>query len=183
MNKKWVYTIIVTVTGACEEVFRNEFRRIGQKKLQERVDASVPAPVKKEKAVDNENIQLTILNDNSVNLDLFRESPMSENEVNEWKSLISALVGENSKNALTAISFNGLLKCDVPLKDLCRVVNDPGSLRGMVISGGKISKQASFSVAGLGNVAPLLVYQCMAAVTSQYYQQIITERLNSIEKK
>lgn len=183
MNKKWVYTIIVTVTGACEEVIRNEFRRKGQKKLQERVDVSVPAPVKKEKAVDNENIQLTILNDNSVNLDLFRESPMSENEVNEWKSLISALVGENSKSALTAISFNGLLKCDVPLKDLCRVVNDPGSLRGMVISDGKISKQASFSVAGLGNVAPLLVYQCMAAVTSQYYQQIITERLNSIEKK
>lgn len=48
---------------------------------------------------------------------------------------------------------------------------------------GKISKHASFSEIGLSYVAPLLVYQCMAAVTSQYYQQIITERLNAIDIK
>lgn len=56
-------------------------------------------------------------------------------------------------------------------------------MRGFIMTDGKISKHASFSEIGLSNVAPLLVYQCMAAVTSQYYQQIITERLNAIDIK
>ena len=56
-------------------------------------------------------------------------------------------------------------------------------MRGFVMSEGKISKQASLSETGLGNVAPLLVYQYIAAVTSQYYQHIITEKLISIDNK
>ena len=32
-------------------------------------------------------------------------------------------------------------------------------------------------------MAPLMVFQCMAAVTSQYYQQVIFERLNAIDNK
>ena len=108
---------------------------------------------------------------------------MDKNEVNEWKSLISTLGGEIVKTALNTFAFSGLLKCDVPIKDLCRIKDNPEAMRGFIMSDGKISKHASFSEAGLGNVAPLLVYQCMAAVTSQYYQQIITERLNAIDAK
>lgn len=75
------------------------------------------------------------------------------------------------------------MKCDVPLKDLCRVNGNPDAMRGMVIKNGKISKQASFSETELGNMAPLMVFQCMVAVTSQYYQQVIFERLNAIDNK
>lgn len=112
-----------------------------------------------------------------------QELPISENEAEAWKALISTIGGETAKVAMTASVFDGLLKCDVPLKDLCRIKDNPEAMRGMVMNNGKISKHASFSEANLSNVAPLLVYQCMAAVTSQYYQHIITERLNAIDVK
>ena len=183
MNYKLIFTIIVAVGGALEEGARNLLRSNGQKKLQNRVNETSPTPVKKDLSIAENHVQLSLLNNDSVDLVYCQESPMSENEINEWKALFSTLSGETTKTALTAFAFNGLLKCDVPLKDLCRVKGNPGTMRGMVISDGKISKQASLSEAGLGNVAPLLVYQCMAAVTSQYYQQIITERLNAIDAK
>lgn len=183
MNPKLVYTIGVVVIGTGEEYVRKLLRKNGEKKLQKRVNASAPAPLKKDLSVADDHIQLTVLKDNNVDLVHCQESPMNENEANEWKAFISTLGGETAKTVLTASAFNGLLKCDVPLKDLCRIKNNPEAMRGMVMNDGKISKHASFSEAGLGNVAPLLVYQCMAAVTSQYYQQIITEKLINISTK
>ena len=176
-------TIIGAVAASIGEGTRHVLRSKGQKKLQERVNASLPAQVNKDLSVEDKNIQLTIFEDNSVNLENCQESPMSENEINEWKTLISTLGGETAKTALTALSFTGLLKCDVPLKDLCRVKDNPEAMRGIVKSNGKISGQASFTEAGIDRVAPLLIFQCMAAVTSQYYQHIITERLNTINTK
>jgi len=158
-------------------------RRNRQIKIQERVNASLPEKVKKDLSVDDKNIQLTILDNNSVDLEYYQGSSISENEIKEWKSLISTIGGETAKTALTAFSFNGLLKCDVPLKDLCKVKGNPEAMRGLVMNDGRISKQASFTKAGVSSVAPLLVFQCMAAVTSQYYQHIITERLNTINSK
>lgn len=183
MNHKLVYTVAVAIIGAGEECIRNILRSNGQKKLQKRVNSSVPTSVKKDLLVSDEHIQFTILKDNNVDLVHCQEFPMSENEANEWKAFISTWEGETAKTALTASAFNGLLKCDVPLKDLCRVKDNPEAMRGMVMGDGKISKHVSFSEIDLGKVAPLLVYQCMAAVTSQYYQQIITERLNAIDLK
>ena len=183
MNPKALYSIVAVATAIAEEVARNLLRSNGQKKLQKRVNAESPAPIEKDLSVADDHIQLTILKDNHVDLEHCQELPMDKNEVNEWKSLISTLGGEIVKTALNTFAFSGLLKCDVPIKDLCRIKDNPEAMRGFIMSDGKISKHASFSEAGLGNVAPLLVYQCMAAVTSQYYQQIITERLNAIDAK
>lgn len=183
MNPKLLYPIVAAVAAAIEEGTRNLLRNNGQKKLQKRVNAESPKPVEKDLSVADDHIQLTILKDNHIDLVHCQELPMDENEVNEWKSLISTLEGETVKTALNTFAFSGLLKCDVPIKDLCRIKDNPEAMRGLIMNDGKISKHASFSEAGLGNVAPLLVYQCMAAVTSQYYQQIITERLNAIDTK
>ena len=180
---KIVGTAATATATAIGEGTRRILRRNGQKKLQEHVDASRPAEVKKDLSIEDKNIQLTILDNNSVNLEQCQESPMSENEINEWKSLISTLGGETAKTALTVFSFNELLKCDVPLKDLCRVKGDPEAMRAIVKTNGKISGQASFTEASIGRVAPLLVFQCMATVTSQYYQHIITEKLIAIDTK
>lgn len=46
-------------------------------------------------------------------------------------------------------SFDGLLKCDIPIKDLCNVKDKNFSLWGFVITDGKISKQAKFERAGI----------------------------------
>ena len=183
MNNKIIYTIAAAAAGAIEEGVRNLLRNKGQKKLQEAVNKSSPKPAKVDLTVPNNHVQLTILDDNNIDLVRCQESSMSDKEIQEWKSLLSTLGGETTKTALTASTFNGLVKCDVPLKDLCRVNGNPDAMRGMVIKNGKISKQASFSETELGNMAPLMVFQCMAAVTSQYYQQVIFERLNAIDNK
>ena len=168
---------------AAAEATRRLARRKGQEKLQKRVNSTKPNPEKKDLSVADNHIQLSFLKDDYVDLVHCQETSMSEDEIKRWKAFLSTFVGETTKANLTGITFNGLLECSVPLKDLCRVNGNPEAMRGMVISDGKITKQASFSEAGLGNAAPLLVYQCMAAVTSQYYQQVITERLNAIDKK
>ena len=183
MNNKIIYTIAAAAAGAIEEGVRNLLRNKGQKKLQEAVNNSSPKPAKVDFTVPNNHVQLTILDDNNIDLVRCQESSMSDKEIQEWKSLLSTLGGGTTKIALTASTFNGLVKCDVPLKDLCRVNGNPDAMRGMVIKNGKISKQASFSETELGNMAPLMVFQCMAAVTSQYYQQVIFERLNAIDNK
>lgn len=168
---------------AIEEWSRRKMRIKHQKKIQEQVDSSQPPLVSKDLTVADSDISISLIEDPNFNITEFKESPMSEAEIKEWKSLISTLGGETAKTALTASAFNGLLKCDVPLKDLCRIKDNPDAMRGLIINDGKISRHASFSEAGLGNMAPLLAYQCMAAITSQYYQQIITDRLNAIDTK
>lgn len=175
--KKGISTIITL--GSLIYTY-NRKRKNRQKGLQNKVDKDAPAPIEKDGSVKDDNIQLTVIEDNQVDLRNCQESPMSENEIKEWEALISTIGGETIKTALTASAFNGLLRCDVPLKDLCRIKGDPNVMRGLVINDGKISRHASFSEPNLGNVAPLLVYQCMAIITSQYYQQIITDKLNFI---
>lgn len=175
-------SILAFLVGVAEAT-RRFVRRKGQEKLQKRVNSTRPNPENKDLSVADNHIQLSFLKDDYVDFVHCQETSMSEDEIKEWKAFLSAFVGETTNANLTGITFNGLLECSVPLKDLCRVNGNPEAMRGMVISDGKITKQASFSEAGIGNAAPLLVYQCMAAVTSQYYQQVITERLNAIDKK
>ena len=183
MNTKLRNTLFGTFVMGAEEMGRRMLRAKGQTDLQGKVDASAPKPEHRDLTVSKENVQLTIIDNTNVDLANFQESPMTDHEVQEWKALISQLGGETLKTGLNAIAFNELVRCDVPLKDLCRIKDNPEAMRGMVIKDGRISKQASFAEAGLANVAPLLVIQCMAALTSQYFQQVITERLNEINHK
>lgn len=182
-TKNSIPTVISVGFVYVAEFLRRKMRSNGQKKLQKAVDESSPKPVKKDLTGSDSHVEFTIFEDNSIDLERCQESLMSDKEIQEWKSFFSTLGGETGQTALTAFAFNGMLKCDVPLKDLCRVNGNPNAMRGMIIKNGKISQQASFSEAGFGNMAPLMVFQCMAAVTSQYYQQIIAERLNAIDSK
>ena len=172
-------TIVVAVGTSLGEVVRRILRRKGQKELQKRVDETAPAHVIMGVSISDE-VQITIADESDIDLTEYQEVLMSDEESTEWKSLISTLSGETVKTTMTTSAFNGLLKCDVPLRDLCRVKDNPDAMRGMIINDGKISKQASFSETGINAAAPLLVYQFMAAITSQYYQQVITEKLNAI---
>lgn len=175
-------TIVVAVVAPIEEVARRVLRKKGQKELQKRVDETAPTHVIKDVSISDE-AQITISDESNLDLTEYQEVLISDEESIEWKSLISTLSGETVNTTMKTSAFNGLLKCDVPLRDLCRAKDNPVAMRGIIINDGKISKQASFSEAGLDNAAPLLAYQLMAAVTSQYYQQVITEKLNSIVGK
>ena len=161
-----------------------EGREKGQKDIQEQVDKSMPSIVKNGASREDEHTTFTIIDD-SKNIDLLhcQEIPLKKEEVNEWKSFVSTISGEAMKLALAKVAFNGLLKCDVPISALCKVKDHPELMRGLVIKDGKISEQAQFAEAGWGAAAPLIFFQCMAIVTSQYYLHIITERLDKIDNK
>ena len=128
-------------------------------------------------------IQITKVDKDSVDLSKCKAIPIDENEANEWKTFLFDTISEATKTGLTFSAIDGLVKCNLPLGELCKVKDNPGAMRGIVIEDGKISEHVELTDAGIANVAPLLVYQCMAAVTSQYYQQVITERLNTIDSK
>lgn len=152
----------------------------GQRKLQNRVDESLPVPIKKDYIIPEDKIKLTLVKKADVSGDIIN---VSSEDKEEWKSLLSTYGGEFIKSEVTAQAFDGLLKCDIPIKDLCRVKDNSSSLRGFIVSDGKISQQAKLEEVGVTRMAPMLAMQCMAAVTSQYYQQVITERLDAIDSK
>ena len=181
-NNIWGW-IVVIGTGTAGEITRKLLRSKHQKDLQKRVDDSQLSPCDFKVSSDDSIIPIYVVGKDEVDLSKFEEVTINGDEAEEWKSFISTLGGETFKTGLTASAFNGLLKCDVPLKDLYRIKDNPDAMRGFVMKDGKFDKQARFSKASISNVAPLMIYQCMAAVTSQYYQHIISERLSEIDYK
>jgi len=168
------------------------YRSRAQKNLQKEVDRSLPKHINKliDEAImsvkadaDKSKIQLTRIDSDKLDPSKYEEISISPKEANDWASFLSSIGSEAIKAGATGEAFQGLLRCDVPLTELIRVKGDPNAMRGLVFKDGSISKHASFTEASFSNMAPLLIYQCMAAVTSQYYQQIITERLDAIESK
>ncbi|MBD5282707.1 MAG: hypothetical protein HDS33_06745 [Bacteroides sp.] len=155
-------------------------RKHGQEKLQKHVNETAPRPVKKDKSIKAEQIKKWVSFEENVDITNFQEVPMDSVEKDEWKTVIPTLGAEVLKVELTELSFNGLLKCDIPTNELCRLGD---KFRGFSTKNGKITQHGKFTEAGVAEMAPLLIFQCMAAVTSQYYQHIITERLNYITNK
>lgn len=184
VGKRKGISIVVGLLAIVGKNAMSRHREKRQKELQKRVDETAPLANKdKDLSVADDRVRLTILEDSSVDLTHCQELLMSEDEKNKWKAFFSTLGGETAKTTLATLTSNGLLRCDVPLKDLCRIKDNPNAMRGFVIDDGKILKHASFSEPNLMNLAPLMAFQFMAVVTSQYYQQIITEKLNVIDTK
>lgn len=160
-----------------------KYREIRQKKLQKEVDDTSPSPKVRDLTVDFENIKFEKIDYENFDLNTCQEILMNKEEIDMWKSFISNCVGGGAQIGMDVSAVKGLLKCDVPLNELFKIKDNPGAMRGFVRENGRFTKQATFTEAGLGSVAPLMIYQCMAFVTSQYYQQIITERLEEINGK
>ena len=176
-NKNGIWGLVTVAIGAAGEAGRRYLRAKGQKELQDKVTKSLPEHIDEDTTVDESNITFSVVKKSELDLSKFTQLKVSEEEVNEWKAFISSSGGEALKGFLSGSSVDGLVKCDVPLKDLFRVKDNPGAMRGYVMKNGKYYKQAQFTKADISNVAPLMVFQCMSAVTSQYYQQIIFEKL------
>ena len=177
-NLKELAATLAIIIG---EVLRRIFRKNGQENLQKKVDETAPKTMIKNMSSDSGQICI----ETNCNFDSkgFQEISMDEKETEMWKSFISDCIGEYTKTSMNTSSFNGLLKCNVPLNELYKVKDEPGIMRGYTMKDGKFSKQAKFTEAGLENAAPLMVYQSMAFITSQYYQQILTEKLEDINGK
>lgn len=160
-----------------------KYREKRQKKHQKKVDDTSPRPKVRDLSVDFEKIKFERIDYENFDLNSCQEISMNQEETDMWKSFISNCVGGGAQIGMDAFAVNGLLRCDVPLNELFKIKDNPGAMRGFVMEKGRFTKQASFTEAGMESVAPLMIYQCMAFVTSQYYQQIITERLEEINGK
>ena len=179
-----IAVVFMAVSGGVTKTVR-WMRQKGQERTQDEVNKCAPKMnVFIDKELDTCDYNLEIVNkDALLKVDSLKEVTMDDTELDKWKSLLSFLGGETLKAGLNTHIFTGLLKCDIPLNELFKLKDNPEVMRGFVIKDGKFLKHASFQEVGIENAAPLLIYQCLAAVTSQYYQHIITERLNQIESK
>lgn len=158
-------------------------RRKRQEKIQEFVNKSFNQDDNAKNEVAECNVQFEVI-DRDIDFHSYQEIPMNEDEINEWMSLLTNIGGESVKSMLNMQSFNGLLKCDIPISKLAKVKGDPNALRGyMFNNNGKIVKQGSFTEIGVNNATPLFAFQLMSAITSQYYQHLIYKQLNDIDDK
>ena len=153
-------------------------RHINQKERQKKVD-NTPVKITTSFVVPEASADLVHVSKEA----LLGKHKLSETELQEFKSFMSSAGGQVLQAALTAKGTADLLKCNIPISELYKINGNPDQLRAFVLKDGKFDQQAILSPAGLKSIAPLLVFQCMAAVTSQYYQQVITERLDEINDK
>ena len=177
--KKIVAAGVISLGGGCLAWF---LRFFGRKKQKETVKMLAPQHVDKELTVADGRISITT-NDEEQDLSLFEEVPISSSEADEWKNVFSSVLGETAKTGTAAYSIHGLLKCDLPIKDLCRNSANPDAMRGYVRGEKGYKAHASFTEASWTKIAPLLVLQIAATATSQIYYHIITKKLNKIESK
>lgn len=182
-KKNNIIGLIIAVSSAAGEEVCRLLRKRGQFKLQKKVDESIPKKVNKDSGTAIQAFKLEIIPNKNYEGNLGYQIEMPEHEKNEIKANLSFLIGESLNAGLATQSFSGLLKSDIPLNELYRIKDHPELMRGYVLKNGRFTKQASLKEASIVNATPILVYQCLAAVTSQYYQQIITERLDDIDIK
>lgn len=148
------------------------------KGINKKIKESEPLPTKKE---TTSLIEFTFQEEKDVDITLYTEMPISKNKEADLKSFISEVGGELLKSGINVYTSNGLLECNMPINELAKLKNSPELMRGFTIKNGKITNQASFSEIGLAKIGPILFFQYMAFITSQYYKQKTIERLNSIE--
>ena len=180
---KAVMIIITVVVATAAKVGHRHLRNYIQKKRQQKVDNGWLEKSQCNSSVGSSYLKLDIVQNMKLPSDRYVAVPLSETEEMEWKSFFSLLRGETIWGGLAAYSCDDLLKCDIPLSELCKAKDNPSLMRGYSVENGKISKQAKFEKAGASSVVPLMIYQCMSVITSQYYLQVITERLCTIDQK
>lgn len=186
---KYKKTLIASLAGGFGTYLYRKGREKRHESIQKRVNDSAPQSpkiiAKVNKSIDAPPpIRLNVVvQKEEVDLTPYEKIDLNPQEANNnWKNFL-LYGGKIIEKQLTTSTFTGLVKCDIPLNKLCRVVNNFEARRGYVLENGKFAQHASLSEPGISKTAPLLVYQYVATVTSQYYHQIITERLDTICKQ
>lgn len=97
------------------------------------------------------------------------------------KEFAANLLSQFVEQGIEKASFTGLLTCDVDISGL--IPSADGYYRGLIKDpmNGDIVGAAQFSEVGVPT--PMLVFQMASMITGQYYQEILSKRLESIDTK
>jgi len=128
------------------------------------------------------NYQFEKVSSEQLDLRQYTEDPLDAEEQTYWKGELSRFFGNDLNTAMAISSFDGLLRCDIPISELSTVKGNEKLLRGYSKKGQKFARQAKFSRVGLQRAAPMLVFQYLSAVTGQYYMHQVVMRLDQIRQ-
>lgn len=129
-----VGALLLAALGLVGKKKQEKIRKERQKKVNE---AGVDAIKKYSVNNDNEVLCYEVLHSD----ERFEEIEIKDSQT--FMSSISQIGGEGLKAALTSLSYNGLLKCDVPIGELAKVKGEPGSMRGYCTKNGKLSSRGN----------------------------------------
>lgn len=102
-------------------------------------------------------------------------------ESEEDKATISSFLSELINLGALEKDYSGLLRCDIDANNLAESREKVGWLRGFVRSKDGIGGQANFQKVNIPYTA--MAFQVASLVVGQYYQHVISERLQNIESK
>lgn len=150
-----------------------------EKRILKEIELNIPKDT--DLVLKNDEISFELID--HVDKNKLEKIEISDKTKEEYQRIFSDVMGNAVQLGLCVQSFHGLLKCDIPIACLANVNGNSELLRGYALgANGKIIQQAKFSPAGAAAMGPLIVFQCMAFVTSQYYQHQIFKKLEKIEK-
>lgn len=134
----------------------------------------------------NENTNdIVILSSNPTNLNDYKEIVQTEVDTQEsLNQIFSSFLGFAIQSGNAIGSVSGLLECNIPINQLYKISEHPELMRGFVKnSKGKFDQVAIFQEANIAKVAPVIAFQALSVITSQYYLHVITNQLKEISKK
>lgn len=105
---------------------------------------------------------------------------MSREQASNLSSTMSSIAGVGIGVGAQALAVKGLYRATASATQLMRYAD--GTVSSMIKQGGQFAKHAGFTSAGLSAVAPMAIFQVAAAVTGQYYMNIITKQLKKLDE-
>lgn len=177
---EWLLVPLIPIVLG-KEVFRN-YRKQKQNDLQKDVDSSYSEPNNESDIITN-HISFEMVESSTELTDALEEIQILHKEDECLKSFVANSLGEVFKSGVISRNFDGLLKSDIPIYDLCRVAGHPHYLRGFSKIDNKIADHAKLKEVSGSVLTPVVIFQVLTIVTSQYHMQQITELLVDIHNE
>lgn len=165
-------TIVASAVGIGLAVGTPIVAQIERYKSKKNRDKTIPQKVKETNASE-----LILSKETEKEIRMEKEL-LSESEADRdfAKSLLSQLV----EKGIVTSSYTGPLTCNVDISSLAKTTD--GAYRGFCLGqDGRILEQAKFREISVPT--PMLVFQLASIITGQYYQHILTKRLESMDSK
>ena len=110
----------------------------------------------------------------------FQTIKLDDKEKDNVQNYFSTLL-EGALWTKVVSSYNGLLKCNLPADCLYNAYDKVGNIVGKRGYGSE--GHGVFNPASSASLTPIVCFQVLSKITGQYYQHIISEKLDSIKKE